>query len=81
MKGILFYTRYAWVPQLIPILAGYKYYSWVTNNYERYYKIVINPSTNQSVVLGEFNKSNFYTRLWCFITNRETIDIAYNKGA
>jgi len=44
--------KYAWVPQLIPILGGYKYYSWVTNNYERFLKIVtgVNPNTTITIV-------------------------------
>lgn len=37
-KFILFYTRYAWIPELIPILLSYKYYSWIINNYERFYR-------------------------------------------
>lgn len=37
MKFVLFYLKYAWIPQLIPVFVGYKYYSWVINNYERFY--------------------------------------------
>lgn len=27
-----------------------------------------------------FNKSNFYTRVWAFVTNKETIDVINNRG-
>jgi len=46
MKFALFYTRYAWVPILNPILSQYKYYSWVINNYERIYKMVTTTDSN-----------------------------------
>ena len=81
MKFILFYTRYAWVPQLIPILAGYKYYSWITNNYDRFYKPVNNISPTTTVSLWTFNKSNYYVRIYLFFTNRETLEVISNRGA
>lgn len=46
-RHVLYYTRYAWVPILQPILANYKQYTWSTNNYERFYKMFENLSLNQ----------------------------------
>lgn len=72
MKFILFFTRYAWVPQLIPILSDYSYYSWVTSNFEKTTKL-INATTNTDVELCSFRKSNFYTNIWMFFVNEETL--------
>ena len=80
-KAILFYTRYAWVPQLINLMASYQYYSWVINNYERMTKYISVQNQGNQITLADFNKSNFYTRIWTFFVNKETLDVVNNNGA
>lgn len=46
MRFLLYYMKYTWTPQLMPILAAYRYFSWITNNYERFIRIFTNLSTN-----------------------------------
>lgn len=78
MKFVLFYMKYVWVPHLNPILAGYKYYNWITNNYEKLYKSVDARATD--VELCQFNKANFYTNIWMFFVNTETLYVDQNSG-
>lgn len=80
MKYVLFYTRYAWVPNLMPILTQYRFYSWIIKNYERIYTPITNVSGGQTYTLATFNKSNFYTRIWTFIVTKETLDIVASRG-
>lgn len=80
MKFVLFYTKYVWVPQLNPVLAGYRYYNWITNNYEKIYKEV-NAGSGNDIELAQFNKANFYTNIWMFFVNTETLYVDQNSGA
>ena len=80
MKYVLFYTRYAWVPILMPVLTQYRYYSWIIKNYERIYTPINNVSGGQTYTLASFNKSNFYTRIWTFLVTKETLDLVMNRG-
>lgn len=78
MKFVLFYMKYVWVPQLNPVLAGYKYYNWITNNYEKIYRQV--DASGTDVELAQFNKANFYTNIWMFFVNTETLYVDQNSG-
>lgn len=80
MRFILFYLKYVWVPQLNPVLAGYRYYNWVTDNYEKITK-EIKPSSASEIELGSFNKANFYTEIWIFFVNNATLYVDLNNGS
>lgn len=40
-----------------------------------------NLSSNSQYTVCQFNKANFYTHIWMFVTNRETLEILNNRGA
>ena len=80
LRFILFYLKYVWVPQLNPVLAGYRYYNWVTDNYEKITK-QIPASSASEIELGTFNKANFYTEIWIFFVNNATLYVDQNGGS
>jgi hypothetical protein len=76
---VLFYNKFVWIPALINIIAGYKYYNWITRNYERITKIVaVNNGANSN--LYTFVKALYYTQIMAFFTNAETVKIINTKG-
>lgn len=80
MHFVLFYNRYVWIPAMVAIIAGYRFYSWITKNYERFVK-VINVGTPSLTTLQQFQRSVFYTKMWVFITNTDTVNVIQNRGS